>query len=212
VCSSDLRAVTQLATGSIDLIAIDATVNTAYLLAYEGGNLTVLEGAQRAVHKMEAGKHAWGMALNEATHTLYIARVGTGDVIALQGTSSTVLPAGKTPCAVAVNSRTNTVYVANYGSGNVSVLDAETGRTTATIPVGEHPQALAVDAQRNLVYVTNTFSNTVSIIDGKSRKAVATRPAGKAPYALAVDPGSSRLYVANEAGDKHFTIVDTTLP
>jgi YVTN family beta-propeller protein len=206
------HAVTQLATGSIDLIAIDPAADTAYLLAYEGGNLTVLEGPQHALRKEEAGKHAWGMALNEATHTLYVARLGTGDVIALHGTSSSIFPAGHTPCAVAVNPRTNTVYVANYVGRNVTILDAATGRATATIPVGEHPQALAVDVQRNLVYVADTYSNTVTIIDGESRKAVATLPAGKAPYALAVDPGSSLLYVANEAGDKHFTIVDTTLP
>jgi len=210
------HAVTQLATGSIDLIAIDTAADTVYLLAYEGGNLTVFEGAQRTLRKQDAGKHAWGMAVNEATHTLYVARVGTGDVIALQGTSSSIFRAGHTPCAVAVNPRTNTIYVANYADGSVTVLDAGldagTGRAAATIRVGEHPQALAVDAQRNLVYVANTFSNTVTIIDGESRKAVATLPAGKAPYALAVDPGSSRLYVANGAGDRHFTIVDTTLP
>ena len=206
------RAVTQLVTGSIDLIAIDSVANAAYLLAYEGGNLTVLEGARHDLNRRQAGKHAWGMALNEATHTLYVARMGTADVIALHGASSSVLPAGHTPCAVAANPRSNTVYVANYADGSVTVLDTATGRATATIPVGEHPQALAVDAQRNLVYVANTFSNTVTIIDGEHRKAVATLPAGKAPYALAVDPGSSRLYVANEAGATHFTIVDTTLP
>lgn len=212
VLNGATQAVTQKATGSIDLIAIDAAANTAYLLAYEGGNLTVLEGAQHALRRKEAGKHAWGMAVNEVTHTLFVARMGSGDVIALQGTSSSILPAGHTPCAVAVNPRSNTVYVANYADRSVTILDAGTGRTTATIAVGEHPQAVAVDAQRNLAYVANTFSNTVTIINGASRKAVATLPAGKAPYALAVDPGSSRLYVANEAGDSHFTIFDTTLP
>lgn len=212
VLNGATQAVTQLTTGSSDLIAIDGSANTVYLLAYEGGNVTILEGTGHALRRREAGKHAWGMAVNEATHTLYVARMGTGDVIALQGSSSSVLPAGHTPCAVAVNPRSNTVYVANYADGSVTILDAGTGRATATIPVGEHPQALAVDAQRNLVYVANTFSNTVTIIDGARRKAVATLPAGKAPYALAVDPGTSRLYVANEAGDSHFTIVDTSLP
>jgi YVTN family beta-propeller protein len=206
------QAVTQLVTGSIDLIAIDSAANTAYLLGYEGGTLTVLEGPQHALRRREAGKHAWGMAVNETTHTLYVARMGTADVIALDGTSTSVLAAGHTPCAVAVNPRSNIIYVANYADRSVTILDAGTGRATATVPVGEHPQALAVDARRSLVYVANTFSNTVTIIDGERRKAVATLPAGKAPYALAVDPGSSRLYVANEAGDSHLTIVDTSLP
>jgi YVTN family beta-propeller protein len=204
--------VTQLSTGSADLIAMDAAANTAYLLGYEGGTLTVLEGAGLTLRKQQAGQHAWGMAENEATHTLYVARMGTGDVIALRGTSSSILPAGRTPCAVAIDPRTNAVYVANYADGSVTVLDAGMGRRVATIPVGVHPQALAVDVVRGLVYVANTSSGTVTLIDEERRKRVATVPAGKAPYALAVDPGSSKLYVANEAGDRPFTIVDTSLP
>ena len=201
------HAVTQLVTGSIDRIAIDSAANTAWLLAYEGGNITRVEGARHALSKTEAGKHAWGMALNEVTHMLYVARMGTGDAIALDGTSHSIMPAGRTPCAVAVNPTSNAIIVANYADGTVTILDGGTGSVTATIPVGEHPQALAVDALRNLVYVANTFSNTVTIINGQQRRAVGTVPAGRAPYALAVDPGSSRLYVANEAGDSHFTVV-----
>lgn len=211
VLNATTQAVTQLVTGAIDLIAIDAPANTTYLLGYEAGNVAVLEGPRHALHKEKAGKHSWGMAVNDVAHTLYVARMGTGDVIALHGTSSSVLPAGHTPCSVAVNPRSNTVYVGNYADGTVSALDAKTGRRAATIPVGEHPQALAVDTQRNLVYVANTFSNTVTVIDAARQKAIATLPAGKAPYALAVDPGSARLYVANEAGDRPFTIVDTAL-
>ncbi len=206
------RGVTQLLTGSADLIAIDAAANTAYLLGYEGGTLTLLEGAGRTLRKQNAGRHAWGMALDEATHTLYVARMGTGDVIALHGASSSVLPAGRTPCAVAIDPRTHAVYVANYAGGSVTILDGETGRSVATVPAGVHPQALAVDAQRGLVYVANTFSGTVTVIDAERRKPAATLTAGKAPYALAVEPGSSKLYVANEAGDQRFTIVDTRLP
>ena len=202
------NGVTQLSTGSIDLIAIDTAANTAYLLGYEGGTLTVLEGTGPALRKQEAGPHAWGMAVNEATQTLYVARMGTGDVIALQGTSSSVFPAGRTPCAVAVDPGANTILVANYADGSVTILDAATGRRIAAIPVGKHPQALAVDAQRDLIYVANTLSDTVTIIDAERRRVVATLPAGKAPYALAVDPGSSRLYVANEVGERPFTIVD----
>ena len=185
------HAVTQLVTGSIDLIAIDSAADTAWLLAYEGGKLTIVE--RGSLRKADAGKHAWGMALN--------------DVIALDGTSHSIMPAGRTPCAVAVNPKSNAIFVANYADGTVTILDGKTGRVSATIPVGEHPQALAVDALRNRAYVANTFSNTVTIIDGQRRRAVGTLPAGRAPYALAVDPGSVRLYVANEAGDSHFTIV-----
>jgi YVTN family beta-propeller protein len=207
VLDGNTQAVTQLTTGSIDLIALDPAAARVYLLGYEGGNLTILEGPGHAQRKAQAGKHAWGMAVNETTHTLYVARMGTGDVFALREGASSVLPAGNTPCAVAVNPLTNTVLVANYSGANVSILDGATGRTLATVPVGEHPQALAVDAQRNLVYVANTFSHTVTVIDAAARKAIATLPAGKAPYALAVAPGSEHVYAANGAGETSFTVV-----
>ena len=48
---ADTNSVTQLTTGSIDLIAIDASANVAYMLGYEGGTLTVLEGAGNAMRK-----------------------------------------------------------------------------------------------------------------------------------------------------------------
>ena len=198
----ETHAVRQLTTGSIDLIAVDGAANTAYLLAYEGGNLTILDGASNSLRRAEAGRHAWGMTLNEATHTVYVARMGMASVIAMSGAASSILAAGRTPCAIAVNPKTNAIYVADYADGTVSVLDG----TKTTIRVGVRPQAIAVDPVRNLVYVANTMSGTVTIIDG--HKSVATLPAGKAPYALAVDPGSSRVYVANEAGETNFTIVE----
>ena len=197
------HAVTQLTTGSIDLIAVDSAANIAYLLGYEGGSVGILDGSSNSLRRAEAGKHAWGMTLNEATHTLYVARMGMASVIAIHGAASSILPAGHTPCAIAVNPTTDAIYVANYADGTVSILDGN----NATIAVGVRPQAVAVDPVRNLAYVANRMSNTVTVIDGERRKAVATLPAGRAPYALAVDPGSSRIYVANEAGETNFTIV-----
>jgi YVTN family beta-propeller protein len=211
VLDAATRGVTQLVTGSADLVAIDGAANTAYLLADAGGTLTVLEGAGRTLREEAAGQHAWAMAVDEATHTLYVARMGTGDVNALHGTSSSVFPAGHTPCAVAIDPRIHAVYVANYADGGVTILD-QTGRSVATVPVGVDPQALAVAPQRGLIYVANTWSGTVTVIDAERRKPAATFRAGTAPYALAVDPGASRLYVANEAGDQGLTIVETKLP
>jgi YVTN family beta-propeller protein len=63
---------------------------------------------------------------------------------------------------------------------------------------------------RNLVFSANTQGDSVTVIDGATNQALATLPAGRRPYALAVEPGSSKLYVANAAGEKVFTVVDTS--
>jgi YVTN family beta-propeller protein len=203
------NTVTDLKTGSADLIAIDPKAGTIYLLGY-GGAVTLLDGASHRLSVRPAGDHAWGLTLNAVTGTVYVTRIESADLAALNGSSSApaILPAGAIPCAIAINSKTNALYVANYGDNTVTVIEASTGRTAATVPVGDRPKSIAYDAECNLVYVANTLGNSVTVIDAASNSVLATIPAGKSPYALAVVPGSNRLYVANEADDKSSTVID----
>jgi len=204
------NAAVPVTTGSIDLIAVDSQADRVYLLSYEGGSLGVLDGARISLEHLQAGKHAWGMALNPATHELYVARVGTGDVIAIgpRADAGAVIPAGQAPVCLAINSKTNMIYAGNYSSGDVTVIDGGAHRAVANVRVGSHPQAIAVDEARNLIFVANTLSGTITEIDGATNRAVATLPAGRSPYALVVDPGGSKVYVANGSGNDAFTRVD----
>jgi YVTN family beta-propeller protein len=205
------NTVTDLKTGSVDLIAINPGTGTIYLLGY-GGAVTVLDGPSQRLSVRPVGDHAWGLTLNEVTGAVYVTRIESADLVALDGTSSdpAILSAGAIPCAIAVNSKANTLYVANYGDNTVTVIDANTGRTKATIPVGDRPKSIAYDAGRNLVYVANTLDDSATVIDAASYAVLATLPAGKSPYALAVAPGSNRLYVANEADGQSSTVVDVS--
>jgi YVTN family beta-propeller protein len=200
---------TDLKTGSSDLIGINSQTGTVYLLGY-GGALKVLDGVNQKLTEQPAGKHAWGLTVNDVTGAVYVTRIENADVAAVGAASSASVsfPAGAIPCAIAVDSKTNMLYVANYGDSTVSVVDATTGRKTATVAVGHHPKAIAFDSNRNLVFVANTSDGTVTVIDAANNVVVVTLPAGKNPYALAVVPGSSRLYVANEADDNPSTVVD----
>jgi YVTN family beta-propeller protein len=202
-------AATDLKTGSSDLIAINSRTGTIYLLGY-GGAVKVLDSTSQKLTERPVGKHAWGLTLNEVTGKVYVTRIESADLAALDGASSvpTILTAGAIPCAIAVNSQTNTLYVANYGDDTATVLDANTGRTKATIHVGDHPKSIAYDPDLHLVYVANTRGNSVTVIDAGTNDVLATLPAGKNPYALAMVPGSNKLYVANEADDKSSTVVD----
>jgi YVTN family beta-propeller protein len=204
------NTVTSLKTGSHDLIAINARTDTIYLLGYEGGTVSVVDGVHQSVRIREAGKHAWGLTLNEATGTLYATRIETAEVAALAEGSqvAATLAAGAIPCAIAVNSKADLLYVANYGDNTVTVVDADTGNARATVRVGDHPKGIAFDPDRKLVYVANTSSDSVTVIDAEHNAVLATLPAGKSPYALAVVPGSSRLYVANEVDDNSSTAID----
>jgi YVTN family beta-propeller protein len=209
VIDAATNQVSGIKAGSPDLIAVNLKTHIAYLLGYEGGSLVVLNGETQAVTESSVGMHAWGIALDAETGTLYIARIGDAEVAVLKpGSSSpTRILVGNIPCSVAINPQINTIYVANYADNSVTVIDGAKNVVVAQIPVGKRPQAVAVDASRNLIYVANTQANTVTAIDGVTNKVLATLNAGKAPYALVVNPQSGKLHVANM--DKtSFTILD----
>jgi YVTN family beta-propeller protein len=205
------NTITDLKTGSADLIAINSKTRTIYLLGY-GGAVVELDEASQKFRARDVGKHAWGLTVDDSSGTIYVTRIESADLAALAASSSVpvVLRAGAIPCAIAVNSRAHKLYVANYGNHTVTVLDSRTGQLTATLQVGEHPKAIGFDPDRKLVYVANTSDNSVTVIDADKDKILATLPAGKSPYALAVVPGSTNLYVANESEDRSSTVVDLT--
>jgi YVTN family beta-propeller protein len=201
--------VTDLHTGSADLIAINSRTGTVYLLGY-GGAVTELGEASGKFSTRPVGRYAWGLTLDESSGTVYVTRIESADLAALTVAHAepAILHAGAIPCALAVNSKAHALYVANYGDNSVSAVDANTGTIMATIPVGDHPKAIAFDPDRNLIYVANTIGNSVTVIDGGRNAVLATLPAGKSPYALAVVPGSNWLYVANESDGNSSTVVD----
>ena len=205
------NAVADVKTGSSDLVAINPRKGTVYLLGY-GGAGKVLDEASSKFVEIPVGRHGWGLTLNDATGALYIARIESADLAAIEpgSSSSVIISVGEIPCAIAVNAAGDRLYVANYGDDTVTVIDASAQRKIAVVPVGRHPKAIAFDPIRSLVYVANTGDGTVTVIDAATNGAVATLPAGKNPFALAVVPGSNSLYVANESDSDPSTVVDLT--
>ena len=202
------NSTTTVKAGSADAIAVDSKLDKVYLLGYEDTNLTVLNRMPSVVGKIPVGIHAWGIALNETTGTLYVTRSESSELMVDEVSGDvTVLPTGAIPCAVDVNPVTNTVYVANHGDDTVTVIDGARRAVIATVKVGLRPQAVAVDPKRNRIYVANTHSDDVTVIDGALNSVLKTLNAGKNPYAIAVDPNSGRLYVASY-GEPALTVVD----
>ena len=204
------NAVSNLRTGSSDLIAIDDDMNIIYLMGYESSTLTVLDGSSRSLSSIPGGMHQWGMALEASTGAVYVARTGAAEVEVLKRSASEpeAIPTGQIPCALAFNPKTGRAYVANYGDDSITVIDTSKARAIATVSAGHCPQAIAFDAVRNLVLIANTHDDIVTVLDGSTYTVIEKLPAGKHPYALAVDSDSGSLYVADLDGDRPFTIVD----
>jgi len=137
-----------------------------------------------------AGFNPWGIAVDQATDTIYTANIGDGEqpgtvsVIngaACDGTDHSgcgqapaTVAAGFGAIAVAIDPATNTVYVANIQDTTVSAIDGATcngsdtagcGQTPAEAAVGNYPDLIAVDPAAGTAYVSNG-DNTVSVIQG----------------------------------------------
>jgi DNA-binding beta-propeller fold protein YncE len=142
-------------------IAIDRRTNTIYVTGQASNDVSVIDGAQcnarvtrgchgRPIH-FRAGLGARGVAVNEATGTVYVA-----------------------------NTAANTVSVIDGSTCNGKVHGG-CGRGIVAAPVGASPRRVAVDELTNTVYVTNAGSNTVSVLNGRTCNARVHRGCGRPP-------------------------------
>ena len=136
-----------------------------------------------------AGFNPWGIAVDQATDTIYTANIadgehpGTVSVIngaTCNGTDHTgcgqtpaTVAAGFGAVGVAIDPATNTVYVTNVEDTSVSVdqrrhlqrIRHQRLRPDHPKCRGNYPSAIAVDPAAGTAYVTNG-DNTVSVIPG----------------------------------------------
>ena len=73
------------------------------------------------------------LAVNSATHTVYVANTHSGTVTIIDGTRNSVaatVKAGIGPYAIAVDAAANKAYVANLAGENVTVIDGNTLRNS----------------------------------------------------------------------------------
>ena len=132
-----------------------------------------------------AGNGPSAVALDAATHTIYVANgnndngpdaggntvsvidarhCNAQDVSRCKGPWPTIT-AGNLPAGVAVDQKTDTVYVTDFGDNAVSVFNGATcnaldtsgcGQRPATVPVGPQPQSIFADQANHTVYIANT--------------------------------------------------------
>ena len=133
------------------------------------------------------GKGPSVVALDAATHTIYVANGNNDDGPNVGGNTVSVIDArhchaqdvsrckgpwptitvGNLPSGIAIDQQTDTVYVTNAGDNTVSVFNGATcnalvtsgcGQTPATVPVGLQPLGIFADPANHTVYVAN-FDN-----------------------------------------------------
>jgi YVTN family beta-propeller protein len=185
---------------------------------------TRLRGCARAAPTVTVGNFPVGIAVDEATHTVYVGNGGDNTVSVINtatcnatntsGCAQThpTVAVGDFPVAVAVDRLTATVYVANNGTNTVSVFNGATcnatvssgcGQTPATVTVGNAPGWVAVDDATHTLYVP--ADNTVSVVNAVTCNATDTSGCSRTPTMVTVGSGAGFDTIDQDAGTVYVT-------
>jgi YVTN family beta-propeller protein len=117
--------------------------NTLSMIDKASCNATVTSGCAQIPHAVRVGRGPDGIAVNPATHTIYVADVTDDTVSVLDAATCNatvssccrtlhprLLRTGKSPRWVTVDQATDTVYVPNGDDGTLSVLNGATCNAT----------------------------------------------------------------------------------
>jgi DNA-binding beta-propeller fold protein YncE len=186
-------------------LAVNPATNTLYAtnvitntVPFRGRSVYVFNGATcdaadtsgcgQVPATVNAGFNPWGIAVDQATDTVYTANIADGEhpgavsVIngaTCNGTNHTgcgqapaTAQAGFGSVGIAIDPATNMVYVANVEDTSVTVINGNTcngtvhtgcGHTPVKVAVGNYPSTIATDPAVGTGYVTNG-DHTVSVI------------------------------------------------
>ena len=192
---------------------------------YDSNSVSVIDGVTNTVTatiSVGSGADPYGVAVDQATDSVYVTNSAASSVSVIDGATNTVtatITVGAALYGVAVDEATDTVYVAEPNSYNVAVIDGATNTVTATMTLGTYvyPYGVAVDESTNTVYVSGNAEgqpNEVWVIDGPTNTVTATMPVGSSHedsdflyYGVGVDGTNDTVYVAS-AGSNNVSVID----
>ena len=177
-------------------VAVDTASHTVYVANQDDNTLSVIDATQCSASvttgcaqpsaTVHVGNGPTGVAVDQATDSIYVANNSAGTVSLIDGATCNAMdqvgcggtPAtisvGNGPSAIAVNPTTDTIYVTNSGpfkgsaasvGDTVSVIDGATcnatvqsgcGQSPGTVTVGAGPLGIGVDPTTDSIYVANS--------------------------------------------------------
>ena len=186
-------------------LAVDQVTNTVYVAntgqlggagPIVGDTVSVIDGATcngtqhsgcgKALATIKVGPYPYGVAIDQASNTVYVANNNGGDgpasLSVIKGATcdaTNISGCGKTPPAlpglgraprdIAFDPSTDTIYPANHDDASASVIDVGSPTVVQSPPrfaVGRRPIAVAVDPANHTVYVADSLDDTLSVLPG----------------------------------------------
>ena len=188
-------------------LAVNQATNTVYVTSvvtstvpFGGDSVYVINGATcdaatttgcgQTPATVKAGFNPWGIAVDQATDTIYTANIADGE-------------------------HPGTVSVINGATCN-GTDHTGCGQTPATAAAGFGAVRVAIDPANRTAVVANIEDTSISIINTASCNAIITTgchhaqpklPAGRAPTAVTIDPTAGTIYTSN--GDNTVSVIPT---
>jgi DNA-binding beta-propeller fold protein YncE len=236
-------------------VALDTTNRTMYVSAWHEGrslssvggtvamvnvatcNASDIHGCTHVSHVSRGGRPPNDIALDEQTHSLYVASDVPTTVVAVLNTATcnaittrgctrnppliSAAPGVTGPATLAVNPRTDSVYAVYARSDQLSVINGRIcnatdlsgcGRAATTVPLGGQPGygALAVDPATDTIYV-GTQNGGLLVIDGRTCNGTDVRGCGKVLATVPVAGPATGIAVDPAAGTLYVTSPDPSL-
>jgi YVTN family beta-propeller protein len=164
-------------------------------------------GLWQQVATLSVGLSPQAMAINHATHKLYVADLGDSKVWIIDASNNAVLTSvtvGGQPRSIAVNEVTNKIYVPGFSSNDLTVIDGVEDTTQTVTGIGTGPGAVAVNPLTNQIFVANITSGTVSVVNGLDNtfsSPSVTVGDNTSQAAIVVDPQTNVAYVSIKGGN-----------
>jgi DNA-binding beta-propeller fold protein YncE len=187
-----------------NFIAVSAKTDTIYAPSTNSGKVFVINGATcngvdhsgcgRIAAKVSVGYQPVGVAVDDATNSVYVAINNDGDspgeVSLINGATCNgtdtagcagpkpLVGVGRSPIDVVIDVATNTVYVSDFSSADVSIINGSTcdaeNASDCHVPApeqatGSWPWGIAVNENTNTVYSMNIWApGSLSIYPGRA--------------------------------------------
>jgi DNA-binding beta-propeller fold protein YncE len=177
--SGSLAVIDTVAGGLIQLVhgpgqgfggaKVDAQRKFAYLSSVYTDTVEVFDlTSSEFVASISVGQSPMGLALHEASNTLYVANSAIHHLSVVDGASraqrATILLRSEAS-SVAVHQASHTVY-ANGGPDGIVKIDGAAGKIVDQLSLGINPGGIAVDQRTGAVCVTDPLHDQLYVISG----------------------------------------------
>jgi YVTN family beta-propeller protein len=197
-------------------VAVDSSLNEVYVTDTSGNRVVMLDATQGTVlATLTMPARPAAMALNIATHDLFVACAGTsGSVVVIDGSTKQIihtvnsLPAGAT--TISVDPVTNVATLESPTANMHTAIDAAHGYAVTEQPAaaGANPVGSAFDPGEELFFQLDSGDGNIFFADGTGiinfGNAYTTMEAGAG--AIAIGPSTNQMALAYPAGDFIFLI------